>query len=354
MKAAFRIAIILVFTFLNSVINGQSLIEDIIYLKNGSVIRGIIVEQVPNESLKIQTKDKNVFFFKFDEIEKITKDLPAESEIHEQNKNSKYKSNELFVQSAQRAFILFNCGYAFNMSSQNISINMSVLNNDYSGFLNETIGSSSYGTEQVNVSLGKGLNLGGAIGYMFNDNIGVELGVSYLHGSKSTATVKDLFSNRTVDKSISAQMCRINPTIIISSGKTRFSPYAKFAFVFASGSAIYEIDDVKVGDVYNVKLKLNGGISLGLNTGIGTNINIGKNTSLFSEINTYNISYSPKKGEYLEANHNGIDFKSSLKEIEFVDNYNNNSPPDPGVKKELKQKLPMGSVGFLFGLKYNF
>lgn len=52
---------------------GQSL-QDVVYLKNGSVIRGLIVEQVPNQSIKIQTKDKNVFVFSINEVEKITKE----------------------------------------------------------------------------------------------------------------------------------------------------------------------------------------------------------------------------------------------------------------------------------------
>ena len=30
---------------------------DVVYLKDGSVIRGVIVEQIPNLSLKIQTRD---------------------------------------------------------------------------------------------------------------------------------------------------------------------------------------------------------------------------------------------------------------------------------------------------------
>jgi hypothetical protein len=33
---------------------------EVVYLKNGSVIKGTIVEQVPGESLKIQTRDGNV------------------------------------------------------------------------------------------------------------------------------------------------------------------------------------------------------------------------------------------------------------------------------------------------------
>ena len=50
--------------------------EDVIYLKNGSIIRGVIIEQIPNVSLKIQTREDNIFVYKMDEIEKITKELP--------------------------------------------------------------------------------------------------------------------------------------------------------------------------------------------------------------------------------------------------------------------------------------
>ena len=49
--------------------------DDVVYLKNGSIIRGVIIEQIPNESIKIQTKDENIFVFKIEEVEKITKEL---------------------------------------------------------------------------------------------------------------------------------------------------------------------------------------------------------------------------------------------------------------------------------------
>ncbi len=47
---------------------------DVVYLKNGSIIKGIIMEQIPNESIKIQTKDGSLFVFKMEEVEKITKE----------------------------------------------------------------------------------------------------------------------------------------------------------------------------------------------------------------------------------------------------------------------------------------
>jgi hypothetical protein len=52
----------------------ESELQDVIYLKNGSIVRGVIIEQIPNESLKIQTKDGNVFVYKIDEVMKMTKE----------------------------------------------------------------------------------------------------------------------------------------------------------------------------------------------------------------------------------------------------------------------------------------
>jgi hypothetical protein len=50
---------------------------DVIYLKNGGIVRGMIIEQMPNVQLKIQTRDGNVFVYKIDEVEKITKEIDS-------------------------------------------------------------------------------------------------------------------------------------------------------------------------------------------------------------------------------------------------------------------------------------
>lgn len=50
--------------------------EDVVYLKNGAIVRGIIIEQVPDKTLEIKSNDNNYFIFKYDEIQKITKENP--------------------------------------------------------------------------------------------------------------------------------------------------------------------------------------------------------------------------------------------------------------------------------------
>lgn len=57
-------------------LSAQKMTESV-YLKNGSIIKGVIIEQVPNESLKIKTADGSLFVYQMDEVLKITKDYPT-------------------------------------------------------------------------------------------------------------------------------------------------------------------------------------------------------------------------------------------------------------------------------------
>jgi len=60
---------------------GQSNYQEVVYLKNGSIIRGVIIEQIPDKYIKIETADKNVFVFKMDEIAKLTKENITKDKI---------------------------------------------------------------------------------------------------------------------------------------------------------------------------------------------------------------------------------------------------------------------------------
>jgi hypothetical protein len=67
--------IIFVCTFITSMLCAQINHTDVIYLKNGNVYRGIIIEEVPNISYKIKTNDNNIFECKIEEIEKLTREF---------------------------------------------------------------------------------------------------------------------------------------------------------------------------------------------------------------------------------------------------------------------------------------
>ncbi len=68
-----KIAILIV-TLVLSVTAAAQQYTECVYLKNGSVIKGVIEEQIPNESLKIRTADGSLFVYQMVEVDKITKE----------------------------------------------------------------------------------------------------------------------------------------------------------------------------------------------------------------------------------------------------------------------------------------
>ncbi len=252
--------------------------------------------------------------------------------------------------SAQGPYVNLHAGYGLSTSSQNIS---------FLSFENSTTGNNSSTFEQIDVSLGKGLNLGGAIGYMFNKNIGAEIGVSYLIGSKYEA--KNEYVGGVRDLTLSAKMLRIKPTLVIASGFENFNPYAKFGVVIGSGSILFEISNNDKGDLYETEIKFNGGLAWGLTSGVGAMYTLNKGISIYGELNMINLSYAPTKGVFTKATLNGadelMDMTTNEKEIEFVEKYtqgNTSSPNDSEPTKILRQKIPFGSFGLNLGVSYKF
>jgi len=57
-----RITVFVISLFVSLMVFSQDVqYEDVVYLKNGSVIRGMIIEQSPNQSITIQTADRKIF-----------------------------------------------------------------------------------------------------------------------------------------------------------------------------------------------------------------------------------------------------------------------------------------------------
>lgn len=51
--------------------------QEVVYLKNGSVIKGTVIEQIPGQSVKVQTQDGSVFVYTMDEVEKVVKEMKS-------------------------------------------------------------------------------------------------------------------------------------------------------------------------------------------------------------------------------------------------------------------------------------
>jgi hypothetical protein len=70
-------------------LQAQNNTKDVVYLKNGSILKGSIMEMVPVGSIKIQTADGNIFVYAMTEVEKIDKEiLPGQQSANPSSKNS--------------------------------------------------------------------------------------------------------------------------------------------------------------------------------------------------------------------------------------------------------------------------
>lgn len=82
--------LLLVLTLLLSISTYVSaqIYTEVVYLKNGSVIKGVIVEQIPNVSLKIKTSDGSLIICNMDDVSKITKEERYKRDYRKTSRNT--------------------------------------------------------------------------------------------------------------------------------------------------------------------------------------------------------------------------------------------------------------------------
>jgi len=240
---------------------------------------------------------------------------------------------------AQGFYISTNAGYAFGINSTSDFLQ----NRSYTGSSNEQTGEFSFIEEYSSVpfSLGKGANFGISVGYMFNDFVGLDLGVSYLYGGTSEA-INQSYDKRTYGNgdiiireskgvtSFYSKMRRIIPSVVLSPNFQKWNPYTRIGVVIGIGSfnTDYEsnFDDINgVANALSKKSEFKEGIAVGFNAAIGLNYVLNEKISLFGEANFIGMSYEPLKWNQTEYILNGVDQLPQTnvysKEVDYVDSY---------------------------------
>lgn len=69
-----KILLILIVATIVSNASAQSIEQDVVYLKNGSIVRGTLKEHIIGKELRIETVDGNLWVFQESEVLKITKE----------------------------------------------------------------------------------------------------------------------------------------------------------------------------------------------------------------------------------------------------------------------------------------
>ncbi|MFI3240371.1 MAG: hypothetical protein R3Y22_07275 [Bacteroidales bacterium] len=86
MKNTIKLSVLMLFMCVCFSVNAQSSeYQDVIYLHNGSVIKGFIIEQVPNESVKIETTEGNIFVYSMTDVQKMTKEKKVVTAVNSSN-----------------------------------------------------------------------------------------------------------------------------------------------------------------------------------------------------------------------------------------------------------------------------
>ena len=112
--------------------------RSVIYLKNGSVVKGNIIEQVPNQSVKVKTKDGSIFVYKTEEISTISQEVSKANSGVEFNANFGLLTNAL--NNNQKSMLLDigigkRCTENFYMGF-NVGDNFSTENNNHTSWWN--------------------------------------------------------------------------------------------------------------------------------------------------------------------------------------------------------------------------
>jgi opacity protein-like surface antigen len=225
---------------------------------------------------------------------------------------------------------------------------------------------------QSKINLGKGISFGANFGYMFNDNIGAELGLSYFLGSKSTFMQE--FDNQidpsnteltSVSGEIYANQFRITPSLVISTDFNDFVPYAKFGVVLGLGTKVVETyDDKKYFGTENVvqEFTSKGGMAIGVSGTLGALYQLNKKTGIFLELTSTAMNYAPKTRTLTAYTINGDDelneyISVQASETEYVKETTITTPSedDPTLSTLASQiKYPMSSFTFNLGIRFSF
>ena len=75
--------------------SAQTIMQDVVYLKNGSIIRGDIIEMTPDGVVKVVTSDGSLFVYPFAEVERYGKEEPVGNANNYQAKVTAEKKSPL-------------------------------------------------------------------------------------------------------------------------------------------------------------------------------------------------------------------------------------------------------------------
>jgi hypothetical protein len=261
----------------------------------------------------------------------------------------------------QKLYFGLTGGYGFPVAGMELGTNST-----YSS----TISSPIYTNENVRGSLGKGVNAGGYIGYMLNENFGVETGVNYLFSASVKTTYSMSYPDPTMPISYTeeykmrARMLRITPALRMTTGSGSLKPYMRAGMVIGLAGKMFvegrdTHTDTGLSSVREIEAEFSGGVSFGIHGALGATFALSDHLSLFGEISGFGQSHAMTKGKYTKYKRDGVDELPTMdvneKEWTFSDKVESSDNSDSSKPAtELKNYFPFSSIGLNIGIHYSF
>jgi hypothetical protein len=269
-----------------------------------------------------------------------------------------------FNSSAQGIYFGVGGGYGFAAGKQDFptGADMTATTSGAPAITTTTYTARSY-------SLGKGINMGLYGGFMFNKNVGAELGIAYLIGGSSvgtsnqSASATGFSSSDVTTTTVKGSMLRLVPGIRIQAGEGKMHPYATAGLIIGvAGKATMEQNEVKSAtgsptNTTDMVMTYTGGMAMGMHASLGMNYMVSGKLGIFGEISANIQNGSPSKSMVTTNTVNGTDqipkMTTSQIETDYSSSYTttSNAAVSTGTPSQASsQHTPFSSIGFNIGV----
>lgn len=228
-----------------------------------------------------------------------------------------------------------------------------------------------YNQKVKSFSYGSGMYYSAALGYMINQNIGLDVELQYFRGSNSTYYRDYTYSAPIDGREVAnfenyGESFMVTPSFMLKTNLGQFRPYFKVGPIISFPGISNRINSTftsksNVSRNVSEEVLYDGGMAYGINAAAGAGYEILSNIEIFFELNNKSMSYAPEKGEIKKYLVDGVDklyqIDQRYRKMEFVENYYMNSQADPNDNKPMTQPktdMPFSSLTFSVGLTYSF
>jgi hypothetical protein len=190
---------------------------------------------------------------------------------------------------------------------------------------------------------------------MINDNLGVELGASYLMGFSQVK-----FKSETVNEEAKSSGLRMAPQLVYKLDNGLYSRFGMIVPVMGTTVITEKDTDFKgTGLTKESTVETKGSFSYGFIGAIGYSYELAENLNLFAELEYIGLSIKSGSAEVTQYDVAGVSqldgMVTAQKEVEFVDEIDYSATFNPDVPtQQLKQKAPFSSFGINVGIVMSF